>query len=216
MARKLKKVFGAPACVLGNRLVIADLHVGIEKELAKEGIRVRVDPSPMLEEILRLLNLTRARELLVLGDLKHDVYGASWQERKALQEFVENIPVPVTLFKGNHDGGIEEWLDIPVVQPQGKRVLGYWLLHGHARPPEEEKGPFLAAHSHPALSFQDPFGGVSVEKVWVEQEDLIIMPAFNPLIGGSDVRKGIAGPMKKYYDPKKARLFLLDGLEVSV
>ncbi len=209
----IKKVFGEPACVLGKSLIIADLHIGIENEI--KGARVSADASVMIKEICRLLEETQAKELVILGDLKHNVYGASWEERKVLQNFVNEIPVPVTLFKGNHDGGVEGWLDINIVPAQGKQVSGYWLLHGHARPPEGEKGPFLAAHSHPAIFFQDPLGGISVEKVWIEQENLIIMPAFNPIIGGSNIKEGITGPLKKMYDPERARLFLLDGLEVK-
>jgi len=211
----LKKVYNKPACVIQKSLVVADLHIGIEKELSKHGARIPVAINPMLQELIQLIKQTKAKDIIILGDLKHNIYGATIEERNALKEFVKKIPVPVKLIKGNHDGRIEEWLDIQVYPATGFKKGEYWLLHGHAKPPAEAEPPFIMSHVHPAVWFEDNLGGRIIEKVWVEQEDLIIMPSFNPLIRGANIKQGIIGPMKKYYDPKKARISLLDGVEVK-
>ena len=53
---------GKPALVLRDALVIADLHIGIEQELQRTGVRLPPATKGMLREVLSLLEETGAKK----------------------------------------------------------------------------------------------------------------------------------------------------------
>lgn len=202
-------VFGKPAAVIKDTLLIADLHLGIEFELQKKGFNIPSQFKPFSREISELSQ--ECERVIVLGDLKHTITGFSWPEKIYLPEFVRSLGKDVILVKGNHDGGIEEYLNIPIISSSGFEYERYWLFHGHAKPGELRRY-MVMAHVHPVLRITDSLGGVVTEKVWVkakyEGKKLLIMPAFNPLITGVDVHE-IEG--LKSLDLKGARIYSLEG-----
>ena len=56
----LSFVTGQPALVFNRNLVIADLHIGIEYELYKSGIKVPTQIEKMKEKIDSLIKKTKA------------------------------------------------------------------------------------------------------------------------------------------------------------
>jgi len=210
----LKFIVDEPALMIGKTLVIADLHLGLEYELLSAGFNVPDQAQTMLNKVKRLLRENSCRELIIIGDVKHTIANLSWPEQEEISGFFRPLEKMVTVHvvKGNHDGNIERYVS-NVHPTAGFDYRGYWIMHGHANPPKEAlKKTIILGHMHPVVEFRDSLGGRMTERVWIRTEKVIVMPAFNNLLGGQDVRKPLLGPMKKHISPEKAELYLLDGL----
>ena len=210
----LRFIVNEPALLIDKTLVIADLHIGLEYELLHSGFNVPSQGEVMLKKIKRLLKENKCRELIIIGDVKHTIARLSWPEQEEISEFFRPLEkiTKVHIVKGNHDGNIERYVS-NVYPTYGFGYNGYWIMHGHARPPKEAAGKtIILGHMHPIVEFRDSLGGRLSERVWIRTDRVIVMPAFNDLLGGIDVRQPLLGPMKKRIDPKKAELYLLDGL----
>jgi putative SbcD/Mre11-related phosphoesterase len=211
----LKFIVDEPALMIGKTLVIADLHIGLEYELLSRGFNIPDQSDMMLGRIRRIFKENKCKELIVIGDLKHRIMKIAWPEQEEISEFVGKLEKlgPVKVVKGNHDANIENYVR-NVVPATGFEHKGYWIFHGHAKPPKEAaKMKQIAAHMHPKIEFKDSLGGRVSESVWVRSGNLVIMPNFNHLLSGTNVAGDeVFKPMRDYIDPKKAELYLLDGL----
>lgn len=193
----------------GRLLVVADYHAGIETVLRTEGVELDSRGDQRRERLLGLVDQTSPDRLVVLGDLVHAI-GDPWDaERDELGELFDQLSVPVTLVKGNHDGDIEPFLDtvnhdLTVTPTEGVRIGDVGFAHGHTWPSE----PVLDAdfvcigHEHPVVRLEDQVGGGRVERVWLRgglddspftdrdyeasiDGELVVFPAFNDLSGGT-------------------------------
>lgn len=234
---------GYPAAFIveENALVVAELHLGLEHELFKKGIRIPPQREKFQEILEKLLKLTHAKILVILGDIKHKVPGMSIREEREIPKFLDYLgeKVKIILVKGNHDAEIEK------ITPEGIKIHGsrgfklgkYGFFHGHAWPSKNlMKCDYLfMAHLHPAVEFMDKFGFRNIEQVWIRGKfdeekvkeryemnntgklNAIIMPTFNELLGSVAMNKLIereyGGPMivGKLMDMKKSKAYLLDG-----
>jgi putative SbcD/Mre11-related phosphoesterase len=234
----LRFVTGRPALVAAGALVIGDLHLGLEHSLAAGGIRIPDQTGRTFRRIRELLEDTGCKELIILGDIKNTVAGAP--ETPEVVRFVEGLErsVKVTLVQGNHDGTLRN--HFPDMKPaSGFRRRDVYFMHGHAAPDKSAFGcsHIIMSHLHPVLEFRDSLGGRISERVWLRcrlrrsKAELIVVPAFNDLMGGADVRGNFLGPckkargffegsekpkaflhpMKKFIDRASAGVFLLDG-----
>ncbi len=221
-------VKGEPAFLIKDSLVIADLHIGLGYDLWKDGITIPDQAKGMKERILGLVNRTGAKELVVLGDVKHKVPGLSWEERREIPELLEGLDkqVKVVVVPGNHDDRIQSLIDVEVAPATGIVRQEYGLLHGHTKPGKSlsKCKSLLIGHNHPTVNFRDDLGTVSSRQAWVVGTDgnreIILMPHFNPVIGGWPVNemkseKDLLGPMAKSIDLNKAKAFLLDGTDLG-
>ncbi len=220
-------------------LVIADLHLGIEHGLRKSGITIPSQTENLADRLEKLIKQTRAKKLIILGDIKDEFRGLSWQEMREAPNFFSELAkkVELHLVKGNHDGLIENILPkserIKIYEPAGFRLGNFAFTHGHAWISKEmlKAKILLMGNLHPAVEF---YSGRSrlVEHVWLRAplnkkvfekkfsektnlETAIILPAFNLLAGGASInRKGfeIYKPFKKAFVWKNAEIFLLDGI----
>ncbi len=162
----MRFLHGVPALVIGNALVVADIHSGIEERLNRKGSRVSGITCAMREQLVSLISETGPSRLVVLGDAKEEIIGISEATMKFYGELSKLVPL--TIVKGNHDGGLErlesEGLkvkeeEILFEHRQGKAANGktlatkqvsFGLCHGHAWPSEKLMGcDFLViAHQH--------------------------------------------------------------------
>jgi uncharacterized protein len=193
-------------------LVVGDLHIGIETEYAYGGVKLPSATGAMVERLRGLEKKTGAEQLVIAGDLKHSVRGASAQEEQDVPAFFEEVArlfEEVVLVPGNHDGGIA-----PLV-PKGERNIrvapvggellrgGLLVVHGHAWPSPAlaEKAKALAvAHNHTAVALEDAMGAIAKEPCWAlgrvnpqrwkeatgadSYPEVILMPPFNELCTG--------------------------------
>ena len=60
-----------PALRVGDALVVADLHIGIEEELREKGVEIPSRAEVMGRRLVDLASRTGATDLIVLGDVKH-------------------------------------------------------------------------------------------------------------------------------------------------
>ena len=237
-------IYGTPALVVSigreRTLVVADLHLGLEGELASKGVSLPSQIPKVKERLLELIKRRNPDRLIFLGDVKHNVPIASWQEWRELPGFFEELTklVRVEVIRGNHDGGLEGMVPKSVVIHSAKGiVLGkrkrIGLMHGHTWPSPELLNTKLlvVAHNHPAVEFRDELGGRTVESIWLrakldaskfpkkireqikgELPELLVMPAFSELVGGAVVNRGIP---KEYIGPMfKAGAVKLEKAEV--
>jgi len=214
-------IYGAPALKVKsakeNALVVADLHLGIESEFANRGVALPSQVPRIKERLLKLIEQERPKRLIFLGDVKHNVPVATWQEWRELPAFFEELTrfAQVEVVPGNHDGDLKGMVpnDVKIHGVGGillSKSIG--LVHGHAWPsPELMKAKLLvSAHNHPAAEFRDELGARTIEPAWLRCKlnplklpkklreatgtsapELLVMPAFSELVGGAAVNRTV-------------------------
>jgi putative SbcD/Mre11-related phosphoesterase len=176
MGKGMRFVTGERALAIGRTLVIADLHMGVENRYRKKGVSLPSQSEKLMERIKGLAKRVRARRIVILGDIKDEVPGTSFQEEREIPAFFRRLLdiLGVEVVPGNHDGGIERLLPPGVVlHPSTGFMLGKaWLCHGHAWPsPEFLKAEHLViGHHHSGIGFRDKLGYRWTEPVWIRAE----------------------------------------------
>ena len=104
----IKFITGEPALVFNKNLVVADLHIGIETEYRKSGITIPTQLEKIKEKIDGLIKKSKARRLIIIGDVKHQVPGVSFQELREVPEFFNYFSgkIETHIVLGNHDSEI--------------------------------------------------------------------------------------------------------------
>ncbi|NMB79455.1 MAG: metallophosphoesterase [Methanomicrobiales archaeon] len=229
---------GGPAIVIENEeriLVIADLHFGIEADLASHGLHFRSRSEARLERVLRIIEESGPDRLVLLGDVKHSIPALTWQEYHEMPKILGALrkKVPLAVFPGNHDIGISRFLQPGEVCPaDGDVIDGTGYLHGHMYPAPELAGRLLViGHHHPLVSLRDEVGcvlqapaliraGADAKKLGFPAPltgagpvPVLFMPAFNE-IAGYDVAKIVNdpfSPISRCMDKETAEILLADG-----
>ena len=192
-------------------LVIADLHIGIEYELYKSGINIPSQVAKMKRTILNLIKQTKAKRLVMLGDIKHDVPGISVQEMREIPKFLEDLSqeIKVDICLGNHDTYIKQLSPegIKIHGTAGFKIKSFGFNHGHAWPSKDllACNYLIIGHIHPMIQFTDKFGFRIVIPIWIKSKihqekmkkrykvkktgklEVIIMPVFNSLLSGTPI-----------------------------
>lgn len=215
----VEPVPGAPAATLDlgdeRALAVADYHAGIEAALRYErGVELPSRAAERRDRVLALLDRTDADRLVVLGDLVHRISapkGADEEEVVDLLAMLEARDVPLTLARGNHDGGVADaFADrIDVTPADGGRLGDVGLVHGHTWPGEAVLAAEIVCmgHEHPTVRLQDEVGGSRVEPAWLRgrmdrevfaeglgvaavdltwsDPELVVFPGFNERSGGT-------------------------------
>ena len=229
------KFLTEPALLIGNVLVIADLHIGIEYEIFHSGITIPSQVERLEKRIDALIKQTKAKHLVILGDVKHQVPTISWQEYREIPDFLNHFKIKISIVKGNHDGNIERLTsNADVYEPSGFKIKDVLLTHGQAWPNEKDLNAkyMVMGHVHPAVEFwTENFR--SAEPCWLKCEinnkklkekfgiktgfkQGIVMPAFNHLIGGMAFNSKDFEPLGPLLNNevlkwKEAEVYLLDG-----
>ena len=183
-------------------LIIADLHIGYEEALNKQGILVpRHQFKETKQQIIELFRKVRPKSIIINGDLKHEfgeISKQEWYETLNILDLLLKNSEKVILVKGNHDTILEpianknrieivEYFYIPkqkIIIIHGDKILTDYKLY--------EAKVIIIGHEHPSISLRE---GFKVEQYkcflvgkWRDKE-LIVMPSFIPIIEGSDIRK---------------------------
>ena len=233
----LVPVHGSPALFLKEEsaLIMSDLHYGVEAEMLRSGVWVPNRSTSRTEKILKLIKENKAKKLILLGDVKHQVPHNSKQQRTDLEQFFMAVTriVDVEIVPGNHDGGLADIApdNVKFHESVGCTIGNIGLSHGHAWPSQEVMNSeiLVMGHEHPAFSFRDRVDKLHSEPCWlrapmIEHERyervpdlLIVMPAFGELAGRTMNREPLKGlgPVLRngLADLSKARVETLEGLE---
>jgi putative SbcD/Mre11-related phosphoesterase len=205
---ELEFVTGEQALKVGKTLVVSDLHIGIEYRYRRDGISLPSQSGRMYSRIENLIRQTKAKRLLILGDVKHKVPGTSFQEEREIPGFFRKILelARVEVVPGNHDGGLEKLLPSQVVVHPSKGVMldRTWFCHGHAWPDEGflKAREVVVGHNHSGVEFRDKLGYRWIEPVWIRTRferkgllerysikrgtdlpELVLIPVFNEFSG---------------------------------
>ncbi len=178
----LKIVPGEAALIFSidgeSTLLISDLHLGLEKEMAKKGFRLPAYSVKMVERVRNTAERYGTKKLAVLGDVKHTVGKVEDIDWGAVPWFFDtmlDLFESVEVVPGNHDGSIKTVLPPRVLlHPSQGTVLGrgrgrIGVAHGHAWPSEEAIATrnLVIGHSHFTYEMRDSLGSRSRESVWV-------------------------------------------------
>ena len=178
MSIEINPIINEPALVVSNTektLVIADIHLGIEWDLYKSGFSIPSRMEQHIKHIHEYMEQITPNRIILLGDIKHNIPGISWQERDEIPHFLETIAqyAPIDIFPGNHDGNIDFLLpkkvDITLHSSKGAVLDGVGYFHGHTWPDPKLLGAkyIITAHNHPIIRFTDSLGYATVEPVWI-------------------------------------------------
>jgi hypothetical protein len=230
-------------CGQDRLLIIADFHAGIEAGLRAEGVELDSLAAQRRDHLCSLIDRTDPDRLAVLGDLGHAIGDPGQDERDEIRTLLAAVTdrVPVTLVRGNHDGGIEKLVDdspdVTLVSGRGTRHGTVGLAHGHTWPASEALGAdvLCLGHEHPVVRLEDDVGGYRIERVWLRggvdpapfrefhgpdqpvPEQLVVVPAFNDRSGGTWVN--VAG--QEFLSPFlpdaliDGQAYLLDGTRLG-
>src|SRR2546422_1435396 len=116
-------------------LVISDLHLGFEGALAEQGVSIpRFQRRVILERLGKMLDRTKAEQVIIAGDFKHEFSKNlvdEWVEVKQVLRFIRDRAKPV-LVRGNHDNYLATILgDLNLPLNTRADVGGDTIGHGH-------------------------------------------------------------------------------------
>jgi uncharacterized protein len=175
-------------------LLVADLHLGKAATFRSQGIPVPEGSAQKdLARLALLVAATRARRLIVLGDLFHAKSGCTehvFAEFTAARERFADTEV--MLVAGNHDRSVGRL-------PPGLGIDS--LLRAHDEPPfhfvhepgtplpePDRDEPFtIAGHLHPTIAVASPSGDRLTDRCFVAEPGLLLLPAFGSFTGGHRV-----------------------------
>ncbi len=211
-----------PAMVLGEYLIVSDIHIGISSEIRSSGIIIPNQAEKLAERINKLKTKTKTKKLVILGDLKHNVYGTTYTEKKEIPLFIEKLKFKnIIITKGNHDGLIENLITDKRVKIVKYFSIGNYLLtHGHRK--VETINNIIMGHSHYSIKFKDKIGSYYIVPVWIigkyKKISIIMLPSFNEVSGSACINEKkttFRGPIGKYLKKSSSRAYLLDGTDIG-
>jgi putative SbcD/Mre11-related phosphoesterase len=184
-----------------DTLVIADAHAGLLAELRARGYALpEGDDGLLYRRVRAMIERTRARHVVVAGDLVHGPRAAI-RPRGALspmESFVRALaPCVVRVVRGNHDRSIIGALDaLGIEHDTALRAGRHAITHGddvaQVRALRDEvardQGRVLVGHVHPALTLDDGAGARRVCPAFVSARALLCLPAISVWARGGDVR----------------------------
>lgn len=211
-------------------LIVGDLHLGYEDNLAERGFAVPRSQFDQTKEIFeRIFNkIGKVEKIILLGDIKH-VFGKIMKQEffdfeQLIKLFNENIENKreIIITKGNHD---------TILEPLSKKYSNIILcdkyiientlfLHGDSKSVREnyqnikskEIKLIIIGHFHPAYILKDK-NSVKQEKYKCflygfsseYQKEVVFVPSFFPLVEGSDIVQEL-----EIYE-KSMKIILIDG-----
>lgn len=238
---RLEFVGEGPALLVRDEirvLVVADLHLGIESDMARHGMHFRSRSRERMERLEACIRKKKPDLLVLLGDIKHNVPITSRQEYIELPEAVSRLRalVPVRVFPGNHDTGIGRFFSEEEILPrEGGVIDGTGYIHGHTYPAPDLAGRLIiSGHHHPMVNLQDEVGcslrsaaylHVPLEESCIGfskegdtgRSRVLFMPAFNELTG-YDILKTVQdpfSPLSRCMKTGEAEVYLTDGTYIG-
>ena len=181
-------------------LIIADVHIGYEEALNKQGVLVpRVQFEEMAKRMERIFDALKSKKIdmiIINGDLKHEFGTISEQEWRNTLKFLDLLAKhcsEIVLIKGNHDTILG-----PIARKRNVRVVDSFnigkvlITHGDKVLNLKDYETIIIGHEHPAVSLKE---GPRIEqfkcflKGRYKGKNLIVQPSFNTMVGGTDILK---------------------------
>ncbi len=184
-------------------ILFSDFHIGYEGELEETGILI---PKFQLEDILKRLiaifEKVKPTKIIINGDLKHHypkILKQEWRNVLKLVDFLKRNCQELIIVRGNHDlflGPIASKGRVKIVDDY--IIKDIFICHGNTNKKNEEHlalagkkiKTLIIAHEHPAIVLKHQ-GKSEKYKCFLkgkfQKKNLLVMPSFNPLSGGTDI-----------------------------
>jgi uncharacterized protein len=204
-----------------NSIVLSDLHLGYESHMAKSGAFIpKVNLKKILSDLENALDKTKAKSIIVVGDIKNDFSNVEQDEFNELYEiikFCKEKSVELILIKGNHDNFIDRYKEsfkLKIYAHQAQ--LGeYFFFHGDKMPDLQDKKlkMLISGHEHPSIGIVNGVGRKERLRCFLfgkyKNTDLLVLPAISYFASGSDINlqpeSSLLSPVLKKIDLGKAR-----------
>lgn len=232
-----KIVPSKPALLLEGikrELIITDLHIGFESNLASNKIFVGKNTSieETITEVKNLIKTTKSESLILLGDVKSSIRNISKNEWNEVPRFFENVCklADVILVPGNHDANISRLIpdNVSLSSSIGTGIDNTLLTHGHVNPSEKFAyvDRIVMGHVHPV--FFDESSVLNGQRVWVSLQmdkskvfpshsgslEIIVVPSFNRYFYATykqNYQRSISPIIEKVKDFCRAKIVTLEG-----
>jgi len=197
------------ALYLDETLIIADLHIGYEEALNKQGVLIpRIGFKQLilrLEKILKKVvenkfsktsKEVKPKKIIINGDIKHEfgkISKTEWRHTLRLLNFLEKHCKEVILIKGNHDkilGPIADKKNIKI--KNYVKIKDILITHGNKIPKVKNVKTIIIGHEHPAITITDNSRQEKYKcflKGNYQRKNLIVQPCFCLLTEGTDITK---------------------------
>ncbi len=172
-----------------SALVISDVHLGKAASFRHIGVPVPSGATAKdLARLSRLLHVTQARQLIVLGDFLHSRIARQVEVLQAITQWrTSHAAIELLLIRGNHDRSAghlpTEWNIEQVEEPFMQD--GICLVHDAQC---AKACPTLSGHVHPVVSVQDYDRSSITLPCFAVDECCIILPSFGTFTGGHRMR----------------------------
>jgi putative SbcD/Mre11-related phosphoesterase len=174
--------------------VASDLHIGLEDELWRQGLTFPLDEERMLTSRLEeVLDEFRPSIFVLAGDILHSF---SRMGRAVADEFESIMSMleekcDVILLKGSHDTMLSVLRESPLERYD---LEGFTIAHGHDN--IDYHGDLVMGHEHPVIQIEmERLPCFLFGRSVINGEDLMVLPAFNPLCQGITINRAEGGDM---------------------
>lgn len=234
---ELRIVPSHPALVLEGKnrtLVVTDLHIGFESNLAANNIFVGKNTTinETISEIESIIDLQKPDNLVLLGDVKSSIKSIAKTEWDEVPLFFNKMKekCDVTLVPGNHDASIQRLVPdgINMISSTGLVLENILLTHGHTMPSENfsHVDKIVMGHVHPV--FFDEESVLNGKRVWVTLKtekrlvfpsasgllEITVLPSFNKYFYATykrQYKKSISPIIEKVKRDSIAKILTMDG-----
>ncbi len=203
-----------------NALVVADLHLGYEGVMAKKGTLLpKVNLRKIIDTLSIALTRTKAKTIIVDGDIKNEFSRVDEEEFNELYDFVSFVRdkgADLVLIKGNHDNFVEKYKE-PFklrIYRQEARIGDYLFFHGEEFPEDIKRVKMLImGHEHPAIGVYNGAGKKEKLAAFLvgtyKRAPLLVIPAMNYYAAGTDMnfqmKSALLSPVLRKVDIDRMR-----------
>jgi putative SbcD/Mre11-related phosphoesterase len=182
-----------------DALVLSDLHLGYESHMAKRGVFIpKANLKKILGELETTLRIRKAKQIIVVGDIKNDFSTVGDDEFNELYEIIQlckRKKVELVLIKGNHDNFIDRYKEPFKIKVFSNEALvgDYLFFHGDKVPKLSGKKPkmLISGHEHPSIGIVKTIGRTEKLRCFLSGSykgiDLLILPAISYFAVGTDI-----------------------------
>lgn len=181
-----------------NTIVMSDIHIGYEEDMAKKGIFIpKVQLKRFLNIYKRAIETFHTNKIILNGDVKHIFETLGRQEKQELTTMFNQLKddgIEVKLVKGNHDNFISivtsKYDNIELVNEL--RYNNIIITHGHQEILPEEDKLYIIGHEHPRISIRDKLGFSRKFQCFLlaplkNNSKVLILPAIGTYQAGNDI-----------------------------
>ncbi|MBD3252375.1 hypothetical protein GF386_01440 [Candidatus Pacearchaeota archaeon] len=201
MKLKNKIKFLNDCLLVGDVLVIGDMHLGYEEQFQK-AIFPGLHKKQIIKKIEGVFDYLEKkkiniREIVILGDLKHDfgnISNREWREVLEFLDYLKNKTYKITVIKGNHDKVL-----IPILRKRDIELRDFYIregvcfLHGDGLFEQclnRQTDVLVFGHLHPAIIIADKYKSEKFKcflKGRWKSKTVYVLPSFTPVSYGFDL-----------------------------